>query len=169
MELNILPIINYDGKRLEIEENVPVQPLAEDPFEILEPVSVKGEIVNMGGVLELETVCQAKLRFSCDRCMEPVEEQMEFKISERFRKEDPFLDDAEKNPDILILDGTTIDLSDLVYDNLFLNLPSKHLCREDCKGLCPVCGRNLNIGSCSCEQQQTDPRFDILDSLLNEE
>ena len=169
MELNILPILNFDGKRMELNESVEVQPLKEDIFEVLDPVSVKGKIVNIGGTLSLDAKCQAKLRFFCDRCMEPFEKEVQFEIAERFRKEDAFTDGIEENPDILPLSGSMIDLSDLVYHNLFMNLPTKHLCREECKGLCPMCGMNLNHGVCSCDARPVDPRFEVLDSLLKGE
>lgn len=167
MELNVLPILNFDGKRMEIDEQVEIQPLSDDTFEVLGTVSVKGHIVNMGGTLTAEAKCAAKLRFFCDRCMEPFESEMNFDIKERFQKENPFTDEADDNPDIVPINGSTIDLSDLVYHALFMNLPTKYLCREDCKGLCHICGMNLNHGACECDDRPVDPRFDILDSLLD--
>ena len=86
-------------------------------------------------------------------------------LNERFKKADEF-SDVDDNPDISMLEGTSIDLDEIIYTNLFLNLPSKQLCSDDCKGLCPICGGNLNKTDCGCKSDTTDPRFDILDNLL---
>lgn len=56
----------------------------------------------------------------------------------------------------------TLNLSDQVWESLLMLLPFKLLCREDCKGLCPYCGADLNEGPCSCAPEESDPRFEIL-------
>jgi uncharacterized protein len=58
--------------------------------------------------------------------------------------------------------GRTLDLSDQVWESLLMLLPSKLLCREDCAGLCPHCGTDLNISSCSCAPREGDPRLEFL-------
>ena len=59
-------------------------------------------------------------------------------------------------------EGDSIDLDELVREQILLALPTRHLCREDCKGLCQKCGADLNAGDCSCEQGETDPRWAAL-------
>ena len=93
---------------------------------------------------------------------------MNFNISERFKEIERFSDSEDEenqNPDINYLSGDIISLDEYVYSNMVLNVPIKHLCQEDCKGLCFKCGTNLNNGSCSCDTREVDPRFDILNSL----
>ena len=91
-------------------------------------------------------------KFSCD-------------FEERLLKEDFHTESAE-NPDAIYFKGTSVDLGEIVLNNIILNLPLKNLCKDDCQGLCPVCGKNLNHGGCDCDSRTTDPRFDILDKLL---
>lgn len=165
MEINLLPILNYEGKRLEIDETLTVENRDGDNFQILEPVKVTGQIVNIGGSLELDAKGEAKLSFVCDRCLEAFEDSVSFEIQERFKKAESD-GGSEPNPDIVMLQGDTLDLDELVYDAVVMHLPSKLLCREDCEGLCPSCGKNLNHGDCGCDTRTTDPRFDILDQLL---
>lgn len=165
MELNLLPILNFDGKKMVISENISLSTSKNDAFQITSPVRVDAVAVNAGGTIELTGNATANIRLICDRCAEAFDTVVEFEIDERFKKEDAFSDEDE-NPDVITLTGTSVDLAEVVYTNLFMNLPSKNLCSEDCKGLCPVCGKNLNNGECGCKTETTDPRFDILDKLL---
>jgi len=164
MELNVLPILNCEGKRLEIDATVEVAMRDGDNFKVLAPVAVSGAIVNIGGCLELEAEGTAELSLTCDRCAEGFTTTIPFVMEERFKKEDAIGEDA--NPDITPLTGSVIDLDALTYDTLVMALPSKILCKEDCKGICTSCGKNLNQGSCDCDTRPTDPRFDVLDQLL---
>ena len=60
------------------------------------------------------------------------------------------------------------DAGELVREDIILSLPYRFLCREDCKGLCPVCGKNLNTGSCGCRSGKVDPRLEILKKLIDD-
>ncbi len=68
--------------------------------------------------------------------------------------------------DYIVVDGDQLDLDELVLSDILLSLPTKILCNEDCKGLCPVCGKDLNIGNCECKKKQVDPRLEKLGELL---
>ena len=70
------------------------------------------------------------------------------------------------NPELFVLEGNEIDLDELLSTCFILDMETKFLCREDCKGLCPECGKNLNLGPCGC-RKQTDPRFAVLEQLLD--
>lgn len=165
MELNLLPILNFDGKKTEISEDISLAERKNDNFCIIAPVHFDGVAANVGGTIELTGNALAKVSLVCDRCAETYNTDVKFKIDERFRKEDSFSnkDDAA---DFITFSGTIIDLDEVIYTNLYMNLPSKNLCSDDCKGLCPICGKNLNLGDCGCTTENTDPRFDILDKLL---
>ena len=70
------------------------------------------------------------------------------------------------DPELFILEGDGIDLSEILATCFILDMETKFLCREDCKGLCPTCGKNLNLGPCGC-RKQIDPRFAVLEQLLD--
>jgi uncharacterized protein len=86
---------------------------------------------------------------------------------------------AETAPDVLTIDreepetsaiaNYVLDVSELVRQQLAVNLPMAQLCREDCRGICPECGQNLNLGPCGCAKQPADARWSALASLLDEE
>lgn len=166
MELNLLPILNYEGKKLTISEKLEPELSKADSFSLLSPVCFDGCAVNIGGTIELSGKCVASLRLICDRCAESFDKVIEFDILERLKKEDEFSKSDEDDPDFLMFEGSTVSLDEIIYTNLYMNLPSKQLCSDECMGICPVCGKNLNHGSCDCKMETTDPRFDILDKLL---
>ena len=70
------------------------------------------------------------------------------------------------NDEYVVCEDSQLDLDELVRADLFLELPSKVLCTEDCKGLCGQCGRNLNFDSCECEKNQLTRGFEVLGKLL---
>ncbi len=164
MELNLLPILNCDGKRMPIDASIKLTQSDNDEFQILGEVLLKGEVANIGGSLELAAKGYAKLERICDRCVEPYVFEINFPVEERMKKIDT--EDVSEDSDVLLIEGSSIDLAELTYTGLCLNIPSKSLCDEECKGLCPICGGNRNKQSCKCDDRPTDPRFDVLDQLL---
>jgi uncharacterized protein len=76
--------------------------------------------------------------------------------------------ESEDNDEFIVLDGMRLQLDELVSEDIYLALPSRFLCKEDCKGLCAFCGQDLNEGQCSCNAP-TDSRWDSLKDLFNEQ
>ena len=74
----------------------------------------------------------------------------------------------ETNDDYIETPDFTLELDEVVISDIILHYPQKSLCSEDCKGLCPVCGKNRNEGDCGCEKQTVDPRLEILKQLMKE-
>ncbi len=165
MELNLLPILNFDGRKMQIAENVALVAVDCDTFRFAAPVIFEGEATNVSGTIELTGRATAQLELVCDRCTDSFTREIVCKIDEKLKKEDSFSAE-EENPDYITISGTSVDLGEILYTNVFMALPSKTLCSDDCKGLCEVCGKNLNLGDCGCKKDDTDPRFDILDKLL---
>jgi uncharacterized protein len=64
------------------------------------------------------------------------------------------------------LDGNIIDIDEMLYPEIFINLPTKVLCRDDCKGICRVCGKNLNQGECGCDTFVADPRMAAISDIF---
>lgn len=122
----------------------------------------KGVVKNSAGVLTLTGVLHAEMLCVCDRCMSeyPCSKDLPLSVALAAEPED------EESADIYPLDGDVLDLDDLLETCFILNMESKHLCREDCAGLCDTCGANLNLGPCSCKAK-TDPRLAVLEQLLD--
>ena len=164
MILDLSPIINFEGKRLNFDTELDFCGETHPGLRFLKPVKVSGSVLNIGGSLELSAKVSAVLSFECDRCCETFSQEFECSFDEVLKKETSKGDD--KNLDAIYFEGNAIELEDIVLANIIVELPSKHLCSEECKGLCAECGKNLNHGKCDCDMRSTDPRFDVLDKFF---
>jgi len=129
--------------------------------EIIEPLRARGHIRNNAGVLELKAEATTKLRCACDRCAEEFERTVRLDIEAVLAEE---LHD-EENTDIYLLDGDYADLDEIIITAYVLEMDAKFLCKPDCKGLCPKCGKNLNVAPCSCKGE-INPQLAVLEQLL---
>ena len=116
------------------------------------PVLVVGEVCNIAGMLQL--------RMKLDVFDEPFALEVSYLLAEELEN--------DENDDILLLEEGKLNLEELSREVFILNMPSKMLCSEDCKGLCSGCGANLNRESCRCKKE-IDPRMAKLASLLKNE
>ena len=164
MVLDISPIINNDGKSLEITQSISFDKLlfGSQDVKFISPVTLNGRIKNIGGKLWLELDAHTDYEGECARCLADTVQSLDFEVSEVFSKTE--LDD--ENDDVIILNSNEIDLKEIVEQALCCALPITCLCSEDCQGLCPVCGCNLNTDSCSCETDDIDPRLAALKDFL---
>ncbi len=133
------------------------------PFQ--QPVRVAGKIENRAGVVKLVFSVKSILSLRCDRCMKVVERDLDESFSHILVRELSNDDDAEY--EYIVCEDGTLDLAELVRTDLMLELPTKVLCKEDCKGLCPKCGKDLNLGSCDCKTKDIDPRWQALSDLFS--
>jgi len=131
--------------------------------EVIEPLRARGYIRNNAGVLTLKGKATAKLICACDRCAEEFEHTVRLDIEAVLAEE---LHD-EDNSDIYLLDGDYADLDEIVLTAYVLEMDAKFLCKPDCKGLCPKCGRNLNEAPCSCKGE-INPKLAVLEQLLTD-
>ena len=163
MILDLEPIFNNEGmvKEFSYELDLSEQELSGvKPFST--PVRVSGSVGNHTGVVELSAKAEFVLDMNCDRCAKPIKLALTADI---FHTLVTSLND-EANDELLLVNELRFDLDPLVTEDIFLELPSKFLCKEDCKGVCPKCGKDLNTDSCSCEKE-IDPRLTALKQLLD--
>lgn len=114
---------------------------------------------------------RGKVSVPCDRCAEETEIVIDYAFDEfeGYPQED-FAAEAEdllEDNRVLFKDknALVVDMGALLWEEFVLTLPTKPLCRSDCKGVCPTCGKNLNEGPCNCEKNGKDPRLAILRNL----
>lgn len=115
----------------------------------------------------------------CTRCLEPCRQHLDIEVDEFYRRPGMGALSADgrllkaggdvQEEDAYVIEEGVIDLNLLLNDAVMLSLPIKRLCREDCRGLCQVCGRNLNEGECGCVVEDIDPRLEVLRTLLDRE
>ena len=164
MKIDITSILYEEGKSIDIDKELDFSDIEFDGVKLSTPVRLVGKLFNIGGCIEFNSNASFEISYLCDRCLSESTKILSFDISERFKKTLDLADD--QNPDIICFSGNEIDISEVIINNIFMNIPSKLLCCEECKGLCPVCGKNLNEGECSCDTRTSDPRFDVLDNFF---
>ena len=130
---------------------------------VSEPVLASGQVRNTAGVLELTATLRTTLHAVCDRCTSPFDRPVEYDLH-AILVSDPENGDFD-DPWVFELTDGHADLDDILTTAFVLQMDSKLLCREDCKGFCFKCGTNLNEGVCTCKKE-TDPRFAVLQKLL---
>ena len=165
MVLEVGSLFHRDGATLPVDltEQMTASADIPDVVEFVEPVRIEGTLKNEDGVFTLDAEGRTALLLSCARCLAPVRKEICFDIKERFAHTGREIEETET------FTGDQIDLADFVKRGIVGALPMKVLCREDCKGLCPVCGRDLNQGDCGCDTTERDPRFESLRALFNDE
>ena len=122
-----------------------------------------------GAEIRINGTLSTSIECPCSRCLEPARTDIkkQFDLFFRERDEEMFDEDEEVELDeedtrTAFFTGTKLAIADILREQVLLALPMKVLCRVDCKGLCPVCGINLNTGACSCPKEDFSPHMDVL-------
>lgn len=131
-------------------------------YPLKNPVVTQGRVFNSAGVVTLAINIFYEFTAPCDRCGKEVSRR--FVIP--FERSLAVSIEAEESDTIIVVPDMKLDLDELVFSEVFVDLPTKHLCSEDCRGICPKCGKNLNDGECGCSKKEIDPRLAKLAELL---
>lgn len=163
MLLDVRKIINAPGERIAFQFDMD---LSDVDFggrrPIQNPVVVTGDVRNVAGMLLLALEASTVLKSVCDRCLKPFDQPKTVRYECMLAEE---LEDEESD-DIILLEDGAVDLGDLARTAFILDMDTKTLCSEDCKGICPGCGVDLNQGTCTCKKE-VDPRLAVLAKLLD--
>jgi len=162
MRLNLREIIEIPGGSVPFKCELETEGL--DFPSIKEYISrpfAEGRVFNEAGILTLEGTLTAEMICYCDRCGAEFDSVKEMPLSVTIVEED-----TADNPELFLLEGDEIDLDEILSTCFVLDMETKFLCSEDCKGLCSTCGKNLNLGPCEC-RKPIDPRFAVLEQLLD--
>jgi len=150
---DLSPILSGSTDRVAIERDWQID-LEENGIKS-DRLLFSGECRRAADEILLSGKITSPLHSVCARCLAPVSETFSLETEFVVLKEE----NDEEERDVLLLEGEEANLFGAVLDTLSLNLPLRLLCREDCKGLCPKCGKNLNEGDCACEKKEIDPRL----------
>lgn len=131
-------------------------------YPLKKPVEIAGEITNKASLVRLEAEITFEFDASCDRCGTRTAKRHTLKVSKSLATSI----EGEESDTIITVPDMKLDLDELIYTETVTNLPMKHLCDENCKGICSKCGKNLNEGECGCPKKEIDPRLSALADLL---
>jgi uncharacterized protein len=136
------------------------------------PPKVSGQITRNERKVVVEGQLNAVAGVECDRCLKPMELPIDTKFKVEYVTPATYnaSDIAELDEDDLavsVFDGELINIDEIVREQVLLAVPSQAICDENCKGLCPKCGIDLNVASCACQETEINPRWQGLKELVN--
>lgn len=151
------------------DETIEVE-LNEESARIIEPVRIFGELKKGIVQVDIEGKIVTNMEMECSRCLSPIKSMLEIPFKVGYMTEEHYTKEKEselhgEDLELAIYDGEKIDLTELATEQILLNLPTQIFCQENCQGLCPKCGANLNTNSCNCETEEIDPRWQSLRKL----
>jgi uncharacterized protein len=132
------------------------------------PVTVSLDITRSGDEIYITGRARVDVLLQCGRCLEQYSSTLESPVEVMAALGDRVAGDQDDSLIRLPAGAKCLDLTDVVRSELLVRLPLKPLCRDDCRGLCPKCGTNLNVDACSCREEKSDSRWDALKHLKGE-
>ncbi len=146
MKVNLKQLFNITGESEDIAYSIGSEELSSiRGYNFVSPIDVKGRIFNRASIITLEFSVDFTLLTVCDRCLKESEKSYHFDFSHIVV---PSV--SSDNDEYIIAEDESIELNDIALTDILLRLPSRNLCREDCKGLCMICGCDLNESECNC-------------------
>ncbi|MHB1392017.1 MAG: YceD family protein [Clostridia bacterium] len=166
MELNFTRISRSEGikEKFDMTDHLDDSTIefCGERLNIVSPVTVKGSAVNYEGKISVDLRITAQVERTCSRCLENFKEEVQVDSNYVFVK-----DAKDDEEDYYTFKSDKVDITDLVLGDIAAKLAMKPLCKEDCKGLCPMCGKNKNSIDCQCKSEEIDPRMQALSKLLD--
>ena len=151
-------------------QSIAPETLERPELQDLSPVHWRGQVVFADPGYFLRAHLSYEQTLNCNRCLkpivEPTESDVELMILAQSHPETGGEHGLhEQDMGLMYVQGDTLETDPILIEQLQLNIPMKPLCREDCQGLCPVCGADKNTGACSCVESSPDPRWAALAAL----
>lgn len=166
MKIDLTNLFNGSAYNIDVDYIVDLSRLSYGIYNpICDGVCVKGRLFTKADVVYLDIDVSFAFYGVCDRCAEDIKKDFFFNVKKIVVEE---LQNEKDDDDYIIVHNRELDLDELINEEVSLSLPNKILCKEDCEGLCPQCGTNLNVKKCDCKKA-VDPRMAALLQLLDEE
>lgn len=167
LNINLVNFFEQVDKVLPFEGEVVIDSINEhiDEFKIIDPIKYIGQIFKINGSYLVNADINYKYETKCDRCFETTIKEMTTSLSARLEDYSKDYEDNENEDeydDIIYYNKGSLDLEEYILMEVASSLPMKTLCGETCKGICSVCGIDLNKESCTCQDDYIDPRFEQL-------
>jgi len=134
------------------------------------PATVNGKVRLSGNEVFVNGHFDTRAQVECDRCLKPIELPVSADFELEYITGSEYESTAvaeltEAEMSVAVFDGEALDVDEIVKEQILLAVPTRMLCREDCKGICPECGTDRNRGECNCETKEIDPRWAALKNL----
>ncbi len=148
MLLRLRQVFDREGDKKSIHLDIPLEELGvfNGIGALITPLSLRGSVCNRAGVVSLNYTVSATVCHVCDRCLDEFNREYSLTVEHILVRSTS----SDKNDEYVVCPDDTLDLNELAITDLLLSMPTKILCREDCKGICVGCGTNLNSAPCKC-------------------
>lgn len=170
MLIDLSEILSLEGKTQVLEAPVSMDSFQSKlgSFPVVEKEPVSLTITNTGKkVLKIEAKGVITIAIPCDKCLKDVPTEFDIDVEQevdmKASKEDRIKDLDEIN----YVTGCSLDVEQLVHNEILIHWPLRVLCKEDCQGICAKCGKDLNEGSCDCDQTNPDPRMAVISDIFS--
>lgn len=144
--------------------------LEDETAKLKDVVNVEGKLIKGIAQTGVEGKISGTIEVDCNRCLQSIESSLDFPFTAVFVTTENYTQEKEAelrthDLEVAVFEGDKIDLTEIVREQILLNLPAQIFCLEDCRGLCQKCGANRNLIDCNCEEIETDPRWSALKKL----
>ena len=165
MKINIASVLKNEGASMNVSGALELGKVEfmGSTLDFEKPLEISGNVLNIGGTIEIRADIRGEYVTECSRCGDSVRETLFAELFESVAS-----DFSDADAECVSISGTVIDIGGAVDACVFNSVPLQFLCSEECRGLCPVCGINLNKNECNCEEEVYDPRFAIFRNLSKE-
>ncbi|GFR37776.1 hypothetical protein PRECH8_10720 [Insulibacter thermoxylanivorax] len=159
MKINFKEMAGLDGP-IQLETQLDMSQALGSRRDILRHTPVHAELTAefAAGIFLIDGQLDGDIVFSCSRCLDEVSEHIHVPFHESFSQDEQFKDENEED-DVFYIPQNEFDLVPYLEAAYLMSVPFVALCKEDCRGLCPVCGTNRNETDCSCRMERIDPRL----------
>ena len=166
MKISVQPVLDIAGERIAFQSELNLGWIKRHGKQVFPKLlAVSGEANNRAGVVVLRYQIEGGIPFECDRCLMQTERVVDKEFVHTVVRQ---ASNNETDDAFIIAPDGVLDIEEIAGVDLQLELPQVFLCKEDCKGLCPVCGTDLNYNNCGCQSDSTDPRLQKLRNLLKD-
>ncbi len=169
MLVNLTDVFTNEGQVQELTVSYDADGLTNQlgTFSIKEKSPVELKLTNIGqSKVLVEGNVQLTFILSCDRCLKDVDYIFDLSFANEVVSPDYTERDTEEDDFSQLMQGYHLNVDELINNEILLNWPMKVLCKADCKGICKVCGKNLNDGDCGCDDFVPDPRMAAIKNLF---
>lgn len=167
MQLKLSNLFNQAEEKIDIDYHLDLADFVYGTYKPLtNGVDIKGSAYQRVGVVYLDLDVSFDFSGICDRCADEITKEYDINLHKILVQK--MENDDDDFDDYIIVENQSLDLDELIWEEISLFLPAKMLCKEDCKGLCQQCGKNLNHEKCGCGKV-VDPRLAALSDLLIDE
>lgn len=166
LDVELLKKVKGERRKISFAGSLPPLQLDDSEFEFLEPAQLVLVLTNVGNsAINVEGEVQVALKVPCSRCLQDVVLTLNLPFNETYyAKNQPA--HSGQTEEWVAYSGDNIDITREVLAAVLMNLPMRFICSEQCRGLCPMCGVDLNQEQCNCVQQELDPRLAKLQELM---